>query len=177
MKPLINIALLFILFGCTASISAQNLSKYYTSRQQPGGVLYFFHPNEDFSNRDARSDFIFDVTYRQGSDTVVVNFSTFTAKPQRIDQISFVVDNDTTATLARQLYLDFEKKRWQNRYTAIIPYEALHSFIHASAPPEIMVSSDGGTDRYTIKLRHWLRYAEATKMVLLIIESTDEYNE
>jgi hypothetical protein len=174
MKPLKIIALFVVLFCCAASISAQNLSKYYTSRHQPGGTLYFFYPNEDYRNRDTRAEIIFDVTYRQGSDTVVVNFSTFTAKPQRIDSIHFLVDGNTTTANARQLFLDFEKKRWQNRYTAIIPYEAFHSFIHASAPPEIMVSSDGGADRYTIKPRHWRRYAEAVKMVLLIIGSADQ---
>lgn len=174
MKPLKIIALLVVLFSCAASISAQNLSKYFTSRHQPGGTLYFFYPNEDFRNRAARSDFIFDVTYRQGSDTVVVNFSTFSAKPQRIDSIHFFADGNTTTAKARQLFLDFEKKKWQNRYTAAIPYEAFHSFIHASAIPEIMVSSNGGADRYTIKPRHWRRYAEALKMALLIIESAGQ---
>ncbi len=177
MKPLISIALLLILVGSSAGISAQNLSKYYTSRHQPGGALYFFYPNEDFRNRDTRSDILFDFTYRQGSDSVVVNFSTFTAKPQRIDSIFFVVDDDTTAALARQLFLDFEKKKWQNRYSAAITYEAFQAFVHAPTTPEILVSTHGHFDRYTAKPRHWRRYAEALKMVLLIIEATDQIDE
>jgi hypothetical protein len=170
-KTIEKLSVLLLLICVSIPASAQKLSKYYTSHYQSGGSLYFLHPNDEFRNTDDRSELHFDVTYLLNQDSVTVNFTTFSDKPQRADSIYFVYGNDTAGAPASQLFLDFEKRKWRNRYSAVIPYKMFTSFIHASTPPHILVSSHGHFNHYAIKHRHWNKYADALKKVIHIIGS------
>jgi len=170
-KTIKKLSVLVLLICFSMPASAQKLSKYYTSHYQSGGSLYFLHPNDKFRNTDDRSELHFDVTYLLNQDSVTVNFTTFSDKPQRADSIYFVYGSDTTGAPASQLFLDFEKRKWRNRYSAVLPYGMFASFIVASTPPQIMVTSHGHDFLYAIKHRHWQKYAEAMRKVIHIIES------
>jgi hypothetical protein len=170
-KKLKRFSVLLLLICISTAASAQKLSKYYTSHYQSGGSLYFLHPNENFRNTDDRSALHFDVTYLTNQDSVTINFTTFSGKPQRADSLHILTGSETYGAPAAQLFLDFEKRKWRNRFSAVFPYEAFTSFINSPTPPQIMVSSQGDYNRYTIKKRHWDKYAEALKKVIYIIES------
>jgi len=53
-------------------VSAQDLSKYYTSIIQNNYVLYYIVPQKGFY--DDKNIFIYDITYLSKSDSIILNF-------------------------------------------------------------------------------------------------------
>jgi hypothetical protein len=170
-KLLKTILLILFLFWVCTPLTAQKLSKYYSSRYQADATLYFFHPNEDFKSKNERSVLVFDLTYLADRDSATINFSIFTDKPQGLDSIFFKNSDSITGAPVSKLFLDFEKRKWHNRFSAKIPFTTFSAFIHSDDPPQIMVSSHGYRTHYITKPRNWNKYSAAMQKVIYIIES------
>jgi hypothetical protein len=166
----IHLVILFVILSSSSAFS-QKLSKFYSSWPQESGTLYFIKPNEDFSGQKEKSKLTFDLTYLQGNDSVVFNFSTFTPEPQIIDSVCFITGEVRSSFSVSKLFVDFQKKQWQNRYSAKVPFETFSNFIHASHSPELIMISKGAKHNYVTKQGKWQKYAGALTKIIYIIES------
>jgi len=91
MKPIrILIISLFLILISLQIVSAQKLDNYYTQRVQEGGDIYFIQPNDDFKNSDDHSNFFFDLTFREGSDSATINFTYYSKDPAPADRLFLI---------------------------------------------------------------------------------------
>ena len=157
--------------GINFSVKSQDLSKYYIHHKQDGGDLYFIYPFDDFRNLKDGSDFTFDITYRQGNDSAVINFTYFTSDPLVCDSLIFVTQNQHLIYKSQKIFQDFKKRHWINRFTLIIPYDELVSLVTKENPPEIKIITPQAKMVYTVKDKKWATYANALEKILYIIKS------
>jgi hypothetical protein len=155
-------------------LSAQKISKYYTQRSQEGGDLFFIFPNEDFSNRQARTDFAFDITYISGRDSAVVNFTFHSKNPASADTLLIASGNKTISSPTKKLYTDFVKNKWEYRYSANFKYEDLQKVLSFNIAPKFVVVDSGGKHEYRTKKGKWKKYAAALNKIFFIIDENQK---
>lgn len=162
--------LALLIFNLTGQLAhAQKLDKYYTQRVQEGGDIYFIQPNEDFQNTDDRSGFVFDITYREGTENATLNFTFYTDDPVKAKSVELTSGQKTVMAEAEKLYVDFVKKKWENRYSAQLPFAELEAFFDPSVIPVFSVETETGSLDFSVKKRKWEKYAGAIDKILYII--------
>lgn len=154
--------------------AGQKLDKYYTHRTQEEGDLYFLYPNTDFKNSDDHSKFSFDITYRPTTGIAIFNFTYHTLQPAPADSLLFTAGQNQAAAPATKLYMDFEKKRWVQRYSAAIPFEELKPAFLSACPPEITVFTAGKPLTFVVKRNKWKKYHAALEKIFYIISENTE---
>jgi hypothetical protein len=147
----------------------QKLSKYYTSRLQPQGTLYFIYPIEGFKSAKDKSTFTFDITYRTESDTATINFSYYVDSVQPADSIYFLLATDTLKSSVVKIFTDWEKKRWHHRYYTNFTFQEIAAIFHSSTIPTIRVVSPAGYTDHRITKRKWQKYSKALTKIMISI--------
>ncbi len=163
--------LLILILAFQLPASAQKLDKYYTRRVQENGDLFFVFPNEDFKNRDDRSDFLFDVTMRQGHDTVNINFTYFRDEALPADFLQIKSGDQDLKLPAQKIFIDFDKNEWTQRFGAHLTYTQFKKIINNPEPPEFVVWAGDKKLTYTTRSGKWDKYTEALKKILYIYET------
>lgn len=170
MNPVRIFFLALLIFNLTCHLAhAQKLEKYYTQRVQEGGDIYFIQPNEDFQNTDDRSGFVFDITYREGTENATLNFTFYTDDPVKAKFVELTSGQKTVKAEAEKLYVDFVKKKWENRYTVQVPFTSLHAIFGQPGTPVFTVKTETGSLVFSVKKRKWEKYSEAINKILYII--------
>ncbi|MFU8843427.1 MAG: hypothetical protein ACNA7V_06420 [Bacteroidales bacterium] len=150
---------------------SQKLSRYYTSRPQETGTLYFIYPFDGFSNADEGSTLSFDITYLNGSDSAVLNFTCFSKETRSIDSLILYADQKIIAAKASKLMIERVKKKWKYRSSAVFYHKDLFEFITISSNPSIRIQSNEGDHFYKIRQKKWSRYSTSIGQVIYIIGS------
>jgi hypothetical protein len=164
--------LVVILFASAGThLTAQKISKYYTQRSQDGGFLFFIFPNEDFSSKQTKTGFAFDITYITGYDSAVVNFTFYTKIPTTADSLVIHSANKNISSPVKRLYTDFRKKHWEYRYSANFEIENLTEALTSATPPDFQVFAVGEKITFHSKKGKWRKYTEAMNKIFYIIES------
>jgi len=163
-------ALTFVL-GISSDTFGQKLSKFYSSRNQEGGNLYFIHPFQDFRNSNDGSDFLFDITERVGNDYATLNFTYFSKDPLVADTLKIISGQLLISEKAEKIFIDFSKNKWENRFTSKIKITDLQSLFKEKSTPTIEVISGKLNLLYHVKDKKWEEYSNAVDKILFIIQS------
>lgn len=150
---------------------SQKLSKYYQSKPQDIGTLYFIYPFEEFRNTSDGSYLSFDITYLNGSDSAVINFTCFSKETQNIDSLILYADHKIAAAKTNKLLIERFKKSWKYRYSATFVHTNLFEFITSSSNPSIIIKSNGKDHLYTVSKKKWSKYSKSMSHVTYIIGS------
>lgn len=172
MKKLLSVhisAILFLAFALTGS--SQDLSKYYTSRVQQNGNLYFILPFNEFKNSTDKSDFSFDITYRNGNDSAVINFTYYTEKPLATDSLKFIARELVLAGKTKKIYLDYDKGMYLNRFSLKLSFPDLQTMFRSNAVPSIYLIADETELQYHVREKKWKPYSRAVDKILYLIRS------
>jgi hypothetical protein len=167
-------ALLFMLLSILTlshTLSGQDLSKYYTSRVQEGGDLYYVMPFDKFRNASDKSEFVFDMLYRQGHDSVTINYTFYSSDAVKPFSIAFYSGDSTYSSETEKIFIDYKKNKWQNRYSLKLPFSQLDAMINSNAIPEIHILTDNGDMVYIIKEKNWETWSDIISKILFIIQS------
>lgn len=162
-------AFLFSLLISPQFVSAQKLDKYYIQHVQEGGDIYYIQPNDDFTNSDDRSAFVFDITYRKGAHDATLNFTFYTPTPVKATSMEISSGQKSINTGVEKLYVDFVKNKWENRYTSQFSFSELNELFGPTQPPVLMINTESGQINFTIKKSKWNKYAEALTKIFYII--------
>ncbi|MFP4471361.1 MAG: hypothetical protein ACLFPE_11780 [Bacteroidales bacterium] len=164
---------LFLIFAVVLSLSAgaQKLDKYYSRHTQEGGDLFFFYPNEDFECSENHSELAFDISYRHGNDSAILNYTYHWKAANPADSINIEINGYRIKAAAKKLFMDFEKKMWVHRYSSKIGFDDLERFIIAESPPEIRISTEQDELVFAAPGRKWDKYAEAGEKIIYIIRN------
>ena len=152
---------------------AQKLDKYYTQRVQEGGDIYFIQPYDDFKNSDDRTDFIFDITIREGNENATFNFTFYTEEPVKVKSLEIYSGEEKTSSAPEKLYVDFVKKKWENRYSAQIAFADLTKLFDVSQPPVFGVETEDGQLEFSVSKSKWKKYAEAVTKIFYVISENE----
>lgn len=154
-----------------SQIAAQDLDKYYTQRVQEGGDIYFVFPNEDFKNPANHTAFLFDITIREDSDSAIINFTYYSKDPASADSLIIISETKRTGSPANKIYVDFVKKKWEQRYSAKVSFAALQNMVSPEMPFQFEVKSKGLSFEFQTKSAKWQKYADALNKIFYIIDS------
>lgn len=164
----------FVLLGALFSqtgLLGQNLDKYYSRRVQEGGDIFFVFPNENFSNTENHSDFIFDITMMEDHDSATINFTYYTPEPEPARQLVILSGNDEISAPAKKLYVDFVKKKWENRFGATVGFDDLMKAVDSEKPPKFKVITAKNEYTFQTKNRKWEKYAGALDKIFYMVHS------
>lgn len=170
-RPATPLILLILITLLNLPVSGQDLSKYYTTRTQEGGDLYFILPFDKFKSEADRSEFIFDITYRQGNDSVAINYTFYTDDRFSPDSLQIKSGRPTYTLQTENLFKDFKKRKWENRYSVKMPFTVLADIINSDSKPVIRLLSNERALVYFIKEKDWEKYSDAIGKILYIIET------
>jgi hypothetical protein len=163
-------AITFVLSISTNSFG-QKLSKYYSSRNQEGGNLYFIYPFKNFRNSEDGSEFLFDITERVGNDYATLDFTYFSNDPLPADTFKIIAGQLLISEKAEKIFIDFSKKKWEHRFTSKIRITDLQWLFKENSIPVFEVISGKSNLLYTVKDKKWEDYANAVDKILFIIQS------
>ncbi|MCF8366610.1 MAG: hypothetical protein K9H16_12555 [Bacteroidales bacterium] len=168
--------LVIFLFGVLSmfplsQIAAQNLDKYYTRRVQEGGDIFFIFPNEDFKNSVNRSNFFFDLTIREGSDSATINFTYYSKDPAPAISLVLITHDDRLEAPAKKIYIDFVKKKWEHRCSVKVPFAGLQKMISTNSPLQFEIVTADQKFVCETKAGKWQKYADALSKIFYIFTS------
>lgn len=166
-----TILILFFTLAVQLPATAQKLDKYYTRHTQEGGDLFFIYANEDFSSDLNKTDFLFDVTYRQGNDSLTINYTYYGKEADPALKINIETADRKIEADASKLFIDFEKKMWVHRYSSVIAFKDFADMISSKVPPEISINTKNGQINFSGSSRKWEKYNEAVSKILYIIDN------
>lgn len=147
----------------------QDLDKFYSRRVQEGGDIFFVFPNEDFSNTDNRSDFIFDITMMEDHDSATINFTYYTPDPEPARRLVILSGDDEISAPAKKLYVDFVKKKWENRFGATVSFDKLMKAVDSEKPLTFKVETAKNEYTFETKNRKWEKYADALDKIFYMV--------
>lgn len=152
----------FILLGvlcifCPSALG-QNIKEHYVARSMSGGTLYHTMPVTLFENSES-GDITFDLTYKQGSKVVIMNFTYLMKQPTPADSVQFINGSTIISGLVEQLYIEPNQKQWKHRYTLSDRMDKFSPFFSNKEVVEAIIYSEGTAHRYKAKKSAWNGYA------------------
>ncbi len=166
----LRLFLLMIILSSSSPFFGQDLSDYYSTMVQEGGDLYFIFPFDEYKNTEDGSHLLYDMTYREGQDSVTINFTYFTDQPLKADSFHMITPTADFAGPSSKIYQDYDGKKWENRFSANVPFAQLQQAFKAPDPPSIAVDAEGTQMKYEVKLKKWATYQSAVDKILYIIQ-------
>ncbi|MEG1611960.1 MAG: hypothetical protein RR318_05035 [Alistipes sp.] len=128
-----------------------------------------------FENNEA-GNLTFDLTYKQNSKTVTLNFTYFTKQPFPADSVQFVHDATTLSGVVWKLYIEPDRKVWKHRYTLSEKFEKFAPFFSNDGTAEAIVYSAGSVCHYKMKQSAWSSYAPVGFKIFEMIEINEKSN-
>jgi hypothetical protein len=147
-------------------LSAQKISKYYNSRHQENGTLYFILEQDGFKN--SISSFFYDLTYLTSSDSVTFNFSVITKDDISIDSIKLFNNENNMTSVSTRLFVESKKEKWIYRYSSKFLFKDLEIFYNEGTP-YINLFSKNNTIKLTIKQNKWDEQCAIIKKIFTLI--------
>lgn len=164
-------AVILLIFVSGSLLYSQDLTKYYIHRVQEPNDLYFIFPFKEYQAVDDKSPFYFDITYLQGMDSVVLNYTYYSEEPMPSDSLIFILGDRVLSLPSLRIYEDYLKKEWESRFQVKIPFNELTGIMKSPAVPGIRVISAGKEKTYFLKEKKWEPYSDAVDKILYIIQS------
>lgn len=150
--------MLFCLLMFSSVALGQNIKGHYVSKSQPDGTIYHTMPVTLFENNTS-GDLVFDLTYKQHSGRVTLNFTYEVAQPLSADSVRFVSGTTIFSGAVQKMYVEPNQKMWKHRYSLTTSIQPLYVFFNEKALPEVTIYADGKAYVYRVKRAAWRNYA------------------
>ncbi len=158
---------ILLLLTCFLHLPAQEISKYYISRHQENGTVYFILEQQGFKNEEA--SLAYDITYVTNSDTATVNFSLVTKEDFSIDSITLFNNGNKLSSGTSRIYIEYKKEKWNYRYSSRFLFKDLKLFFDAGSPQLILKTSNTPAT-FSIKKSKWEDQYSIVKKIFALIE-------
>jgi hypothetical protein len=165
-RKVLKLAPFFFLFFLN-ELSAQKISKYYTSSLQSNGTLYFIFEQSGF--KSGSDDFLYDITYLSTAENATFNFSYFDKAEYEFEKIGWVIKADTLVLPLKKIFIETKKNKWHYRYSAYPVFSMLTNFFNQSEPPAIILFSKKNNISLCIAKSKWKKTSSITKKIFTLI--------
>lgn len=159
--------LLFFFFA--GAVCSQNIAKHYVSSNQPHGTLYYIKPQKGFKSKPLKAELIYDITYLSTSDSVVLNFSFYDIRPDKIRSIALQQQNKVLASDVELIFFNLKKKMWEKRYSAKFEINELCDMYKEAEAPVWILYLEGGDIELSINKRKWKKQSEIVSTIFDLI--------
>ena len=150
-------------------VKAQKPKDFYVSYPQAGGMLFHVFPVTFFQHK-TDGDLTFDITYRCGKDSAVINFTYYAPQPQTLDSVRFVAGNVLLSGKAEKLFVEAENtKTWTHRYSFKVPIKFLFPFFNPEEKPYANLYIDSTIKDYELKKSEWNKKAPMFRIIMKTI--------
>ncbi|MCF8229636.1 MAG: hypothetical protein K9G58_01000 [Bacteroidales bacterium] len=162
---------LAILLFCTIAfgLQAQKLSKYYKTSKLENNMIYFIKPFDGFQGVKGNEEFIYDLTYQLGEDSLTMNYTYYSPLAMVADSLVFNFSNKSHSYKTHRLFIEKDKKDWRHRYTAQVPLEVIKEFYAVENAPVILVLGGDEKMSYDISKHKWRKFSDIMRQILNMI--------
>lgn len=168
--------LFFVFFFFTQILFSQNLDDFYVSSPHQDGTLYFVYPQKmavsDSSQQDCVSALLYDCTYLNSKDSVVLLCSVFTKEIFKPDSVFIKATGCEIGEKVEVLYYEpYKRKNWVCRIRCKICYRDWSYLYNLPQPYSLELKSidDSKKISYIDSYKKWKKQREYfTKLIHLI---------
>lgn len=138
---LLSLAALFIPLRC----GAQSIENRYRSHLGNGGITYFFCPKHVGHGANI-CRFVYDMTYKMGSDSVILNFSILTIRPMKVKKFVLQCGEEhlCEGKAVSTLYADLIGKKYEIRTTSKFSMNDIYKMFSQSEELNFNMLFDNG---------------------------------
>ena len=134
---------------------AEKIEDMFVMRHSPEGVLFFIRPNTFFS-ADKKSEFSFDITHLNTTDTASVKMTVYESSLINVDSVAILCDGARyLCHTPMSIYKEREKKHWVHRCDCVFPFKDVKLAMIADEAPTFVVYTNKSTLSYTLPLNNW----------------------
>lgn len=153
-------------------VSAQDLSKYYTSIMQNDYVLYYIAPQKGFYND--KNIFTYDITYLSKSDSITLNFSFFNKYLLILDSISLCINDECVTSKLQKIFIEQNKNKWQCRYSSKFSFNFIYSFFtENNNKPKIILHSSSAPILLNINKNKWKKLSNLNNKIFSVMKANN----
>lgn len=154
---------------CT-TVVAQKIGGYFVSKSDESGTVYFLESQKIFA-ASTGDQLEYDLTTRDDSDSISMNFTYRTDSATPIDSIRIESPSVTFGGKVNKLFIEPERKVWAHRYI----YTGLRSDIislykDSDSTPSITLYSGDDILRYDAIQSKWRRYTPIGSRIFEMID-------
>ncbi|MEG1574143.1 MAG: hypothetical protein RR293_07630 [Bacteroidales bacterium] len=171
-KPHALILTCLLCIFCSVT-SGQNIKGHYVARSQEDGTLYYTMPVSLFKN-DKLGDLTFDLTYKQNSKTVTMNFTYLMEQPTSADSIKIINGSVIISGETKKIYIEPYKNMWKHRYTLSDSITNFNSFYTEKNASEAIIYAGEKEYRYKVKKSAWKNYLPIGNKIFQMIELNEK---
>lgn len=139
-------------------VSGQNIKGHYVAKNQEDGTIYHTMPVTLLENSEV-GDLAYDLTYKQHSGVVQLNFTYKMKQPFSADSVRFVSGATTFSGPVQKMYAEPAKEEWKHRYSLMVDVAPFYTFYDEKALPEVTLWSGKKAYVYKAKKSAWKGYA------------------
>lgn len=163
--------LAFIVFFLSSGCEAQSVENRYISHLGNGGITYFFCPKRVGNNVNI-SGFIYDMTYSTQNDSVALNFSFVSDKPQKVRALILQCgDYKCEGCNVSALYCDIKGKEYEIRTTSKFAMKDIHTtFSQKEALCFNLLFDNGGNGAAMYSRSKWDKDSRKITRIIDLIE-------
>lgn len=151
-----SLLICFLIF-CSA-VSGQNIKGHYVAKNQEDGTIYHTMPVTLFENSEV-GDLTYDLTCKQQSGVVQLNFTYKMKQPFSADSVRFVSGATVFSGPVQKMYAEPDKKEWKHRYSLSVNVKPFYTFYDEKTLPEVTLWSGSKAYVYKAKKSAWKGYA------------------
>ncbi len=152
-------ALILIMF-CLNITFGQDIRNHYVSRAQEDGTVFFANPVELFESKE-HGTLKYDLTYKTGSDSVVMNFTYILKRAVEPDSIRVKTSTVDILGTTRKIYVEPKSnKDWAHRYSTSGKINDFYKlYDNDGTDAEVVIYSSGKEYTFPAKQSAWSKYS------------------
>lgn len=162
------------LFFCimTTPLFAEKIEDMYVMRHSPEGQLFFIRPNTFFS-ADHKTEFSFDITHLNTTDTASIKMTVYESTLVNVDSVAILCDGQRyICNTPMSIYKEKEKKHWVHRCDCLFPYKEVKLAMIADEAPTFVIYTNKSTLSYTATANNWKKLHPNFCDIFMIIDES-----
>lgn len=148
----------------------QKISKYYTTKSQSNGILYFIEPDHKFENEAYNASLTWDLTHLSTGDSIRMNFFFRGEEIMNLDCMILVPSETIECPDMEKLFVEDQKRKWIHRYSAVFAVDELKRFYRLDEP-QVMLYAGHLEIPFTIKENKWDKASEIMNRIFAMIDA------
>lgn len=161
--------LLLLMVFCSINAKGQQNSRYISFLGK-GGQVFFIKPHT-IAAKAIKKEFEYDMTYVEGGDSLVFNFTVESSVPIKVEEFSIVNENGLQVKSAPcvKLFVDMRKKKYLIRTQTWFAYEDVKEVITASTQYSFVVKTSSDDIVFADKKSVWKKERKKLTEIFNII--------
>lgn len=155
---------------CGGGVMAQRVDKYFVSRADSAGTLYFVEPMSGSRSATDEAELTFDLTRHTTWEHVTMRFSLERAQVEQVDSLRLEWGGQGHAFPVKRMHVLRGRRTWTERYEGVLPVSVMRAWVNAGEKPGIVLLQAAGPVEMTMSERRWKRLSGRLGPIMQLID-------